>query len=120
MSARIDCSGLSVARQLYDLIENEVAAGAGLNADAFWSGLAGIVSDLAPKNRELLDKRLKIQESITNWHHQHPGEIDFPAYKKFLTDMGYLIPEGDEFIEDDPEGEEIGSAVDLLGFDLLR
>ena len=111
MSARIDCSGLSVARQLFDLIENEVATGAGIEPDTFWSGLSGIVSDLAPKNRELLDKRLKIQESITNWHHQHPGEIDFPVYKKFLTDMGYLIHEGDEFTINtrnvDPEIAEI-------------
>ena len=111
MSARIDCNGLSVARQLYDLIENEAAAGAGVDPDTFWSGLAGIVSDLAPKNRELLDKRLKIQESITNWHHQHPGEIDFPAYKNFLTGIGYLVPEGNDFTigteNVDPEIAEI-------------
>ena len=63
----------------------------------FWSGFADIVSDLAPKNRELLEKRRKIQKQINTWHRQQPGPIDGAAYKRFLSEIGYLIPEGGDF-----------------------
>ena len=94
MSARIEHSGLSVAAELSHLIEDEIAPGTGMDPKAFWAGLAGIVNDLAPKNRELLEKRWSIQRQINAWHHQHPGPLDLPAYKQFLADIGYLVPEG--------------------------
>ncbi len=97
MSARTECSGLSVATELYDLIKDEIAPETGVDPDAFWSAFAQIVVDLAPKNRELLKKRAQIQGQINAWHHQHPGTIDFPAYKQFLGDIGYLVPEGAAF-----------------------
>jgi malate synthase len=97
MSARIEHSGLSVAAELSQLIEDEVAPGTGIDPKAFWAGLADIVDDLGPKNRELLEKRRSIQKQINTWHHQHPGPIDPPAYKQFLVDIGYLVAEGEDF-----------------------
>ena len=97
MNSRIDCNGLSVARELYDLVNIEIIPGTGVNADEFWENFARLVEDLGPKNRALLEKRSRIQAQINEWHHAHPGAIDFPAYKQFLKDIGYLVPEGDGF-----------------------
>jgi len=97
MSARINHDGLSIAAELYDLVKDEIAPGTGVDPTEFWSGFADIISDLAPKNRELLEKRRAIQKQINAWHRQQPGPIDGAAYKNFLSEIGYLIPEGDNF-----------------------
>ena len=97
MSFRIDCSGLSVAQELYDLVENEVAPGTGVDPDKFWDGLAGLVRDLGPQNRVLLKKRALIQSQLNGWHREHPGTINAPEYKEFLREIGYLVQEGDDF-----------------------
>jgi malate synthase len=97
MSARINHDGLSIAAELYDLVNDEIAPGTGVDPSVFWSGFADIISELAPKNRELLEKRRKIQKQINTWHRQQPGPIDKAAYKRFLSEIGYLIPEGGDF-----------------------
>jgi malate synthase len=97
MQTMIECSGLSVARELFELIERDIAPGTGVDPRDFWQGFASIVADLARKNRELLQKRKEFQGQINEWHHQHPGPIDFPAYRRFLSDTGYLVPEGEDF-----------------------
>jgi malate synthase len=97
MSVRIEHSGLSVAAELYHLVNDEIIPGTDIDPDAFWSGFADIVSDLAPKNRELLEKRRKIQQQINAWHKQQPGALDLPSYKQFLAGIGYLVPEGEDF-----------------------
>jgi len=111
MSTRIECSSLSVATELFDLVNNEITPGTTVDPDTFWTGLAQIIADLGPKNRDLLEKRNNIQKQINAWHHQNPGAIDFPAYKQFLIDIGYLVPEGDDFeittTNVDPEIAEI-------------
>ena len=97
MNSRINCNGLSVARELHDLVNNEIIPGTGVNPDEFWEGFSRLIEDLGPKNRALLEKRSHIQAQINEWHQAHPGAIDFPAYKQFLKDIGYLVPEGADF-----------------------
>jgi len=97
MSSRIDCSGLSIARELYDLVETDIIPGTGVKPKSFWDGLASLVQDLGPQNRVLLKKRALIQSQINAWHKENPGAIKAPAYKAFLQEIGYLVPEGDEF-----------------------
>jgi len=97
MTDRIDCSGLSVARELYDLVNDGIIPGTGVRLEDFWAGFAGIVNDLAPKNKALLEKRDHLRAQINQWHKDHPGAIDYPAYKQFLSEIGYLVPEGDDF-----------------------
>ena len=96
MTERTQLSGLQVANTLKQLLENEIIPGTGVSADQFWSGLAAIVSDLAPRNRALLAKRDALQAKIDDWHRAN-GKGDFAAYKAFLTQIGYLVPEGDDF-----------------------
>ncbi len=97
MSSRMDCSGLSVARELYDLVENEIIPGTGVDPGDFWRGLAGLVRDLGPRNRVLLKKRALIQSQLNAWHRENPGAIDRSGYTGFLREIGYLEPEGDDF-----------------------
>ena len=50
--------------------------------------------DLAPKNRALLAERDRLQAELDAWHRAHPGPIADPAaYRKFLEDIGYLLPQ---------------------------
>lgn len=94
---RIELSGLSIDRALYDLLANEIAPGSGISAHQFWQGLADIVTDLGGKNRTLLEKRNTLQRQIDAWHLAHPGQPDLKAYKSFLVDIGYLLPECEDF-----------------------
>ncbi len=98
MIERIDVGGLRVAKPLYDLVKNEIAPGTGIDPDAFWTSFGQIVRDLTPRNRELLAKRDALQARIDEWHEQNPGPAADPAaYRAFLEEIGYLVPEGDDF-----------------------
>ena len=96
MSDRVDISGLSVDSGLYQLVE-EIAAGSGVEVENFWQSLAGILDELGTQNRELLDKRDRLQAEIDAWHKANPGEIDRDRYKAFLQEIGYLVPEPEPF-----------------------
>ena len=97
MNPRTESGGLSVATELYQLIAEEIIPGTGIDAEAFWQGLANIVSELGPKNANLLKKRQTIQLQLDEWHQQQPGPLEMPVYKQFLRDIGYLEPEGADF-----------------------
>ena len=94
----IQVGGLSVAKVLHDFIEREALPGTGVASDAFWSGLAGLVRDLGPRNRELLDLRDQLQARIDEYHRTNAGKpFDAAAYERFLRDIGYLRPEPEDF-----------------------
>ncbi|HBD04695.1 MAG TPA: malate synthase G, partial [Psychrobacter sp.] len=97
---RIQKGILAIDQQLYDFIENEVLPKVGVDSDSYWSGFEKVIKEFTPRNKALLETRDKIQAQIDEWHLQHPakdGEIDYPAYKAFLKEIGYLLPEGDDF-----------------------
>ncbi|MEP6786311.1 MAG: malate synthase G [Sphingomonadales bacterium] len=92
--AYVERSGLNVAAVLARFLESEALPGTGIAADAFWSGLAGIMAKFAPVNRALLAKREDLQVQIDAWHMARAGQAwDAAAYHAFLTDIGYLVPE---------------------------
>ena len=94
----VEIGGLRVEEVLYDLVRNEIAPGTDVDPDAFWTALGEIVRDLGPGNRELLDMRDRIQEKMDGWYRERKGRpIDAEEYRSFLTDIGYLAPEGDHF-----------------------
>jgi malate synthase len=98
MTERVEIGGLQVAKVLFDFVNNEAIPGTGLNADAFWTGAASVIHDLAPKNRALLAKRDELQAQIDAWHVARKGETHDPvAYKAFLQEIGYLLPEPADF-----------------------
>ncbi|MDA0710803.1 MAG: malate synthase G, partial [bacterium] len=98
MTDRVERGGLRIDQELFALVKKEIVPGTGLDSDALWEGFGKIVSDLAPRNRTLLQKRDDLQARIDAWHVAHKGRaIDAAAYTSFLEDIGYLLPEGDHF-----------------------
>ena len=91
--SRTQISGLSVANILHDFIRDEALPGTGVSPEAFFAGLAGLVTDLAPKNRALLDVRDELQAQIDAWHKARAGQPHDPvAYEAMLRAIGYLRP----------------------------
>ncbi|KWB42132.1 malate synthase G [Burkholderia ubonensis] len=89
----IDHDGLQVADALSQFIENEALPGTGIDKAAFWRGFSALVHDLAPRNRELLAERDRLQQELDTWHRAHPGPVrDHAAYRAFLEQIGYLVP----------------------------
>jgi malate synthase len=93
---------LQVDQELYNLIQNEVMPGTGVDSEHFWDAFEDILYDLTPKNNDLLSVRDGFQSKIDTWHKENPN-FKFDQYKQFLTDIGYLTP--------DPEGFSINPGV---------
>ena len=95
MTARIQQGKLAIAKELYDFIENEALPGSGLDSATYWKNFEQVVVDLTPKNKALLAKRDDLQAKIDEWHRNNKFELG--AYKAFLTEIGYLVPEVADF-----------------------
>ncbi|MCZ8368971.1 MAG: malate synthase G [Porphyrobacter sp.] len=91
-------AGVSIDSRLATFLERDVLAPLGRDVDAFWQGFAALLADFAPRNRALLAKRASLQAQIDAWHMERAGKPhDAAAYKAFLTEIGYLVPEPGEF-----------------------
>ncbi len=92
---RIAKHQLNVAEQLLTFVENDLLSGLDIISDHFWNGFSQLVEDLTPKNRALLEKRDLLQQQIDSWHNNNNYEAT--SYKTFLKEIGYLLPEGEDF-----------------------
>ncbi|WP_421759180.1 malate synthase G [Devosia sp.] len=108
----IEKSGLKVDQLLVDFVEREAIPGTGIAPEGFWAGFAGLVKDFAPKNRELLALRERLQTQIDDWHKGNgPVAADPAGYETFLREIGYLVPEPADFtIETSGLDPEISTA----------
>ncbi|UQX09870.1 malate synthase G [Candidatus Mycobacterium methanotrophicum] len=98
MTDRVSVGNLRVARELYDFVNNEALPGTDIDPDGFWASVDKVVTDLHPRNQELLARRDQLQEQIDKWHrHRIIEPIDPETYRQFLTEIGYLVPEPDDF-----------------------
>ncbi len=98
MTNRTLVAGLSVAEELFNFIETQVLPGLRVTPDHFWTGLSEITHELGPKNRTLLAEREVMQAKIDQWHIDNRGrEHDSAAYHAFLSEIGYLVAEPNEF-----------------------
>ncbi|MGZ4161247.1 MAG: malate synthase G, partial [Neobacillus sp.] len=88
---------LQVAQELYEFINSEALPGSGLVTEQFWSGFEALIHDLTPKNKELLATRDDIQNKLNRWYRENNENFDFETYKSFLTEIGYLEPEVEDF-----------------------
>lgn len=98
MTARVEREGLQVAAELAAFVEERALPGTGVDPARFWAGFSALLHELGPKNRALLDKREAIQSKIDDWHLHHRGKgHDAVAYRTFLEEIGYIVPEGEDF-----------------------
>ena len=98
MGNRIEIGSLKIDEGLYTLVRDEIVPGTEIEADAFWEAFGDIVAAFAPENKALLEKRDALQQQIDAWHLARKDEpLDSEEYSAFLTDIGYLLPEGRDF-----------------------
>jgi malate synthase len=88
--------GLIVDDRLDAFITDKALPDTGIKAEDFWRGFSELVRELAPKNRALLEKRDALQAKIDAWWKTH-ADASIAAQKEFLTEIGYLLPEGGDF-----------------------
>jgi malate synthase len=108
MTNRFETHGLQVAPVLMEFVQTRALPGTGIQPDDFWAGLARIVDELGPVNRDLLARREDLQAQIDAWHVARRGQPhDAAAYREFLHQIGYLVAEAADFSIDvenvDPE-----------------
>ena len=98
MGQMIDRAGIAVDAELAQFVEGEVLASLNRSTDEFWQGFAQLLERFVSRNHALLDERETLQRQIDEWHLVRRGHPHDPqAYRAFLEDIGYLVPEPSEF-----------------------
>ena len=98
MTQYVTRAGIEADPKLADFIETEVLGPLSRDVDGFWQGFAALLEEFAPRNAALLAKREELQAKIDAWHGEHAGKPhDGGAYRAFLQEIGYLVPEPDDF-----------------------
>ena len=98
MTDRVSVGNLRIARVLHDFVNKEALPGTDIDPDSFWAGVDKVVTDLSPQNQDLLNRRDELQAQIDRWHKQRViAPVDVDAYRDFLTEIGYLQPEPEDF-----------------------
>ena len=110
-NGRVQRGSLQVAQDLDKLVREEILPGTEVELEIFWRGLEKCLDELGPVNKKLLEIRDELQQKINTWHLERKGQvIDEREYKAFLKDIGYLLPEPDDFeISTSNVDEEIAS-----------
>jgi malate synthase len=99
MSNHVTAGGLTIDKLLYDFVNDEALPGTGVAPEAFWREFGAIVGELAPRNRELVAKRDALQARIDAWHVERRARgFTLEEYEAFLKEIGYLVPEGEDFV----------------------
>ena len=89
---------LSVSENLAKFINKELLPGTKINKKKFWKGFDKYVHELTPINRELLQKRQRMQKAIDAFHiDSKNSNINKKKYTKFLKKIGYLKKTGPNF-----------------------
>ena len=98
MARRLDKNDLKVDEQLVALIDEEILPGTEVSSVQFWQGLSDAVARFTPINNALLAKRAELQSQVDEWCKAHKGQpLDPAAYRTFLEEIGYIVPEGEDF-----------------------
>ena len=83
MSKYLSINNLKVAEDLLLFVNEELLKGIDIYPEKFWKGFDKAVHDLAPKNKELIETRNKLQKKIDDWHIKNKGnEKKIDEYKK--------------------------------------
>ncbi len=104
-------NGLKISSKLFDFINNEVIPGTDIKPDEFWNNFEKAVHELAPINKDLINKREIIQKKIDAWHIKNKDkDFNKKEYIEFLKSISYIVEEGEDFnIETNNVDSEIAS-----------
>ena len=98
MTNRTQIGQLNVAIELANFINQELLPKIGRDEGQFWTGFEAIIKEFSPRNSSLLAEREDLQIKIDNWHREHSDQKhDAAAYKQFLTEIGYLEVDQEDF-----------------------
>jgi malate synthase len=98
MTEFVTRAGIEADPLLAAFIETDVLGPLGRDVDAFWKGFADLLGRFGPRNADLLARREDLQAKIDAWHTERAGQPhEAGAYRTFLEDIGYLVPEPGEF-----------------------
>ena len=107
MTHRVPAGRSRVAAELHAFVEDEVLPGLELASGDFWRGFDSLLHEFAPLNRDLLARRRALQAEIDSWHKARRGQpVDADAYRAFLEEIGYLVPEGPDFSIETPHVDD--------------
>ncbi len=94
----VTIGNLGVDGAFQAFIEAEALPGTGIEPARFWASLESILAEWAPRNAALLARRDALQAQIDAWHRAHAARpLDQDAYTDFLREIGYLLPEPEDF-----------------------
>ena len=98
MNKRVIKHGYKVAESLYNLVEHEVLPGSGIDSEDFWLSMSQIFDEFIPQNYKLLAVRQQFQQQIDAWHLDANNQpFDQVKYQNFLSDIGYIVEEKEDF-----------------------
>jgi len=90
----IEKNGLKINSKIFEFINEEVLPETGIKSEDFWNKFEKIVHELAPINKNLIEKRETIQKKIDEWHKKNKGKN---LNKKEYTDFLNIDIEGMDF-----------------------
>ncbi|MFC0558829.1 malate synthase G [Halalkalibacter alkalisediminis] len=97
MSKYVKIRNLQVAHALFQFINEEALPKSEVASESFWGDLETLINDLSPQNKALLEIREELQQKIDAWHRANSETFDFPTYKAFLKEIGYLEQEVEDY-----------------------
>ena len=89
---------MQVDEDLKNFVNDELLNGLDITPDFFWQTLENLIYVYGPINKSLLEKRKLMQDKIDEWHINNKDKnFNFDNYKNFLYEIGYIVPESDDF-----------------------
>lgn len=87
---------LKIATPLDRFIADDVLPGSEVSIDDLWSKFSEALPELLSVNKKLLETRVTLQQQIDDFC-QAKQTVNTEEYKAFLTEIGYLKAEPDDF-----------------------
>ena len=98
MTNYIKKNDIYIDEVLINFLNQELFPQLSIQQDLFWKNVSIFFNSLEPERKSLVKKRLSLQNKINTWHKKNSKKFfDKNAYKKFLSEINYLIPEGKDF-----------------------